>query len=219
MQDLIKQEQFEIEVLDFLNSKRILQNLVFCGGTMLRLCWELDRYSVDLDFWLIREMDFGKLFKDMKTELSEHYKVKDSANKYHTIIFELKSSTYPRSLKIEIRKEQKKIKVENAIAFSKFNNKQVLLKSVSLKDMMNAKIEAFLNRKEIRDVYDIEFMLKRGVPIETEKENIHLLLKGIESFTKKDYSVKLGSLIDAKRRKYYIENNFIILKRHLLNLL
>ena len=70
-----------------------------------------------------------------------------------------------------------------------------------------------------RDVYDIEFLLKRGIPLETEKENIQLLLKGIESFTKKDYSVKLGSLIEANRRKYYIENNFIILKRHLISLL
>ncbi|HEY5122139.1 MAG TPA: nucleotidyl transferase AbiEii/AbiGii toxin family protein [Ignavibacteria bacterium] len=219
MQDLIKQEQFEIEVLDRLNTKRFLQNLVFCGGTMMRLCWELDRYSVDLDFWIINNMDFGKLFKDLKTELSQYYKVTDSANKYHTIVFELKTPAYPRSLKVEIRKEQKKIKIENTIAFSKFSNIQVLIKAVSLEDMMNAKIQAFLSRKEIRDIYDIEFMFKRGIPIETEKENLHLLLKGIEALTKKDYTVKLGSLLEANHRKYYTENNFIILRRYLLSLL
>ena len=54
MQDLIKQEQFELEVLDRLKSGRFLDRLVFGGGTMLRLCFGLDRYSVDLDFWLLR---------------------------------------------------------------------------------------------------------------------------------------------------------------------
>jgi predicted nucleotidyltransferase component of viral defense system len=52
MQDLIKQEQFEIEVLDRLKSGRFLDNLIFTGGTMLRLCYGLNRFSVDLDFWL-----------------------------------------------------------------------------------------------------------------------------------------------------------------------
>ena len=53
MQDLIKQEQFELEVLDRLQSGRFLDRLVFGGSTMLRLCFGLDRYSVDLDFWLL----------------------------------------------------------------------------------------------------------------------------------------------------------------------
>ncbi|MBI4243194.1 MAG: nucleotidyl transferase AbiEii/AbiGii toxin family protein, partial [Planctomycetes bacterium] len=51
MQDLIRQERFELEVLDRLNSKKILTNLVFGGGSMLRLCFGLNRFSVDLDFW------------------------------------------------------------------------------------------------------------------------------------------------------------------------
>lgn len=50
MQDLIMQERFEMEVLDKLNSSKILPKLVFTGGTMLRLCHGLNRYSADLDF-------------------------------------------------------------------------------------------------------------------------------------------------------------------------
>jgi len=50
MQDLIMQERFELEVLDRLNSGKFLTHIVFCGGTMLRLCHNLNRFSVDLDF-------------------------------------------------------------------------------------------------------------------------------------------------------------------------
>jgi len=53
MRDLIAQERFELEVLDRLKRGRFLERLVFGGGTMLRLCHGLNRYSVDLDFWLL----------------------------------------------------------------------------------------------------------------------------------------------------------------------
>jgi hypothetical protein len=47
-------EQFELEILSRMQSGRLLDALVFTGGTMLRLCHGLDRYSVDLDFWAAR---------------------------------------------------------------------------------------------------------------------------------------------------------------------
>lgn len=212
MQDLIKQEQFELEVLDRLNSKKLLAGLVFGGGTMLRLCFGLNRFSVDLDFWVIDKIDINKLFDEMKNCLSRFYTLRDTADKFNTLLFEIKSKDYPRSLKIEIRKEIKKIKTEQAIAYSKYSNTQIFLKIVSPEEMMKAKIEALLNRKEIRDAFDMEFLLKKGIPLEANREVLNKILKGIGSFKKKDYTVKLGSLLEEGERKYYIAENFKILK-------
>lgn len=211
MQDLKKHEQFELEVLDRLNSGRLLNKLVFGGGTMMRLCYGLDRYSADLDFWVVKDIDFAKLFKDLKAYLAQYYKINDTANKYFTILFELKSPAYPRALKIKIRKETKKIKMESSIAYSKHANTQVLLKTVSLADMMKAKIEAFLDRKEIRDVYDMEFLLRRGIKVGAPAEKLGAIVKGIKALKVNDYKVKLGSLLEPKQRKYYLERNFSIL--------
>lgn len=219
MQDLIKQEQFEIEVLERLNSKRLLTNLVFTGGTMLRLCWGLDRYSVDLDFQVTKTLDFKNLYNDLRNALAEHYTITDAAHKLRTILIEFRNPVYPRSLKIEIRTEPKKIKSQESISFSKYSDIQVKLKTVSLESMMEAKIEAFLSRKEIRDIYDIEFLFKRGIPPVTNKENLVSMLKYIGEFNKTDYTIKLGSLLEPNQRKYYRENNFIILRRHILSLL
>ncbi len=212
MQDLIKQEQFELELLDRLNSKRLLNDLVFGGGTALRLCFGLNRFSVDLDFWIIKDIDTNRLFKELREHLSSFYELKDSNNKFYTLLFEISSKDYPRNLKIEIRKEIKKIKTEQAIAYSKYSNMQVFLKVISLKEMMKAKIEAFLERKEIRDIFDIEFLLKKGVSIDASNRTLKKILKGIDSFGKKDYSVKLGSLLEEEQRKYYVSENFKILK-------
>ncbi len=68
--DIFKQHEiFEIEVLDKMNSAKLLEPLVFGGGTMLRLCHELNRYSADLDFWFIKKMPQQKYFDNMQKVL------------------------------------------------------------------------------------------------------------------------------------------------------
>ena len=212
MRDLIQHEQFELEVLGNLQSGRFLSDLIFGGGTMLRLCHGLNRYSVDMDFWVAKEMDWVKYYRRMEKYLGQYYKIADSANKHFTILFELKSPQFPRALKIEIRKTVKNVKTETSIAYSPHASVQVLVKTVALEEMMKSKIEAFLDRREIRDAYDIEFLLKKGISIFAEKEILIKLLEGLEKFGKKDFSVKLGSLLDVSERKYYQENGFRILE-------
>ena len=215
MRDLILHEQFELEVLSRLQSGRFLADLIFGGGSMLRLCHGLNRYSVDLDFWATKKMEWTKFFRRMEKYLLQFYKLVDSVDKHFTLLFELKSEQYPRSLKIEIRKEAKAVKTETSIAYSPHSTVQVLMKTVALEDMMKAKIEAFLSRREIRDAYDIEFLLKRGTPIVAEKETVSQLLAGLGKLGKKDFAVKLGALLSPPERQYYREVGFRILKMHL----
>ena len=222
MQDLIKQEQFEIEVLDKLNSAKLLHPLIFVGGTMLRLCYGLNRYSVDLDFWFYKQVSIKKYYKKMFDVLNTEYYIKYSAEKYYTILFEIKSKNYPRSLKLELRKKDyktnsqkidfEKNRYEENIAYSKYSNLQVLVKTFSLNDMLKFKIETFLSRNEIRNCFDIEFILKKGIKLDINKSTAQKLITQINSFTNKDFTVKLGSLLDTPERNYYIKNRFKLLK-------
>ncbi len=212
MQDLIAQECLEMEVLDRLNSGRFLHRLIFGGGTMLRLCHGLDRFSVDLDFWLAHPEDASKIFKEMTDYLNRFYDLKDAADKYYTLLFELSSPTYPRRLKIEIRKEVQSPLSEQAIAFSPHSFRQVLLRTVSLPAMMSSKIAAFMDRKEIRDVYDMEFLVKKGITPAADPDVLKEVRRRIDLLTKQDYTSKLGSLLAAEKRSYYVEKNFTILK-------
>ena len=214
MQDLIMQERFELEVLDRLNSGKFLSHIVFGGGTMLRLCHNLNRFSVNLDFWVVKKLK-PKFFDDMKAYLAKHYDIKDSAKKFHTLLFELRSHAYPGSLKLEIRRQTKNIHVEQLIAYSKYANTQVFLRAVSLSDMMASKIEAFQDRYEIRDVFDMEFLIKKGVPLEASNDTRKEVLRRINAFSRKDYTVRLGSLLEKEQRRYYFAENFKILKETL----
>lgn len=211
MQNLIAQEQFEMEVLDRLNSMRLLQALTFGGGTMLRLCHGLDRYSVDLDFWLVDPLHAETLFAELKTYLARFYTLRDTAFNHYSLLFELGSPSYPRNLKIEIRKDPGRPDTEPAIAYSPHSNRQVLLRSMTLNQMMILKTRALLDRAEIRDAYDMEFMVKRGIPLPAGVDVPERLLQVINNFSKTDYSSKLGSLLEPEKRIYYRERNFRIL--------
>jgi len=220
MRDLIKQEQFELEVLDQLQSGRFLDRLVFGGGTMLRLCYGLDRYSVDLDFWLLdknqeKDFDHTAWFSGLRQFLARHYEIRDAADKFHTLLIELKSPDYPRSLKLEMRKGMKMTKTDRAIAYSRHSSVQVYVRTIPLPEMMTSKMDAFLQRKEIRDAYDLEFLVKKGVQADISPEKRDQILTAIAALTRQDYNVKLCSLLEADQRPYYRQNNFRILKSYL----
>lgn len=209
-------EVFEIEVLDRMKSIKALAPLVFGGGTMLRLCHELKRYSVDLDFWFIKKVSQQDCFDKVRSGLEKSYEITDSQIKHHTLRFELRSASYPKRLKIEIRREIRSCEYQEKIAFSRFSNRQVLLKAHTLDQMMKNKINAFLDRGEIRDCFDIEFLVRRGIefPSRFVRQRPQFLRK-LSGFKDRDFKVKLGSILESDMREYYFKNRFGYLEEKL----
>jgi len=212
-----KHEIFEIEVLEILKNSKLLEPLVFGGGTMLRLCFELKRYSADLDFWFVKKVDIKSYFEKIKQVLEQKYDLTDEQIKFYTLLLEVRSGDYPKRLKIEIRKEVKECDFQERIAFSKYSNRQVILRVHTLEQAMINKVNALLERGEIRDGFDIEFLLRKGIAIpQLNKEQENNLKKRIDGFKEKDFKVKLGSILESDIRKYYIENRFTYLKEKLI---
>lgn len=210
MEELRKHEQFELQVLDRMNSSRLLEPLVFGGGTMLRLCYGLDRYSVDLDFWFIKDIEEGKYIEKLAACLEKSSEITDKHIKHKTALVEIRAAGFPKRLKIEIRRAMQKCDWERRIAYSQNHDIQVILKVHTLEHTMKKKIRAALDRKEIRDCYDIEFLLKKGVKLPDDKRDLTKLKELVTSFDVKDYKVVLGSLLEPKERQFYIENGFAI---------
>ena len=218
MDDLRKNEIFEIEALEILKGGMLLDPLVFGGGTMLRLCFELNRYSTDLDFWFIKAMDHEAYFKKAKKYLEKHYELTDAAMKFYTILFEMRKSGYPKRLKIEIRKEER-CHYEDRIAFSRYTTKQVLVRVLTLDEAMRRKILAALDRKDARDFFDIEFLLRHGVDFGADRNKIEALKEAVSGLRAGDYKVTLGSLLAPDDRKYYSEHGFSYLAQKIESLL
>jgi hypothetical protein len=215
--DILRQHEiFEMEVLDKMNSSKLLDPLVFGGGSMLRLCHELNRYSVDLDFWFVKKISQHDFLIMGREVFEKDYEITDSEMKHYTILFELRTAQYPKRLKIEIRREWKECDYQQAIAFSRFSTRQVILKTHTLDQTMKNKIEAFLDRGEIRDCFDIEFLLRRGVeiPLKDEKQ-LTALRKKLAEIKDREFNVKLGSILEDDIREYYKKNRFRFLQEKL----
>ena len=219
MMDLQKHEQFEMEVLKLLSDNQLLNSLTFGGGTCLRLCFGLNRYSVDLDFFR-RESTGKSFFTKLREVIESHYEVTDFWEKHFAFLIEFRSPQYPKRLKVEMRKRiVKSYKTELNIAFSPFSSTQVRLMTFTLEQMWKNKVAALLERKEIRDAYDLEFIFKKNkaYATTTPRPTQQRILAILDSFKPRDFKVKLGSLIENEDRAFYNQNGFKILKNGLLS--
>jgi nucleotidyltransferase AbiEii toxin of type IV toxin-antitoxin system len=90
-----------------------------------------------------------------------------------------------------------------------------LINTISLNHMMSNKIEALLSRREIRDTFDIEFLIRQGISLPTESDIRSKVMSAVQSFSKKDFRVKLGSILPVDTRAYYKDAGFVILEKHL----
>jgi predicted nucleotidyltransferase component of viral defense system len=213
---LEKHEIFEMEVLERLQSTRVLESLIFGGGTMLRLCHEMKRFSADLDFWKHKDILDETLFTQIQETLAKYYEFTDAQIKHFTLLFEIRSSHFPRRLKIEVRHERREWDFETKIAYSKLSTRQVIVKGHTLRQSLENKIAALIDRGEIRDAFDIEFILRRGIPLPklTEFQKKELLSR-LDRFKPIDFKVTLGSVLEKDIRTFYIENGFRFLRQKL----
>jgi hypothetical protein len=217
MKRLEEHESFEMSVVQWLGSKRFLGSLVFGGGTMLRLCHELPRYSLDTDFWFFRETDFNQFYNRLHEALIKEHDITDSQNKYHSILVEIRRAKGEPRLKIEIRKKLAPPgSSEEKIAFSPHFPTQVLVRGFTLNQMLKNKVTALLDRREIRDAFDLEFLVRKGIGLEDlsyrEKKQ---LVKKLKEFKKRDFDVKLGSILLPEFRDYYRQKRFSYLEEKL----
>jgi len=89
------------------------------------------------------------------------------------------------------------------------------VRGFTLKQMFKNKVSALIERGEIRDAFDLEFLLRKRIQPDLSEEERKTLLRRLKGFKKKDFDVKLGSIILPDLREYYRVNQFAFLKEKL----
>ncbi len=216
MERLAAHEAFEVSVLQWLKSKGLLRSLVFGGGTMLRLCHDLPRYSLDMDFWFLNLIDFDEFYSRLEDTVRQEYDVRDMQNKFYSILVEIRKMAGMPKLKIEIRKAVAPGgSTEDKIAYSPHFPTQVLVRGFTLKQMCSNKVLALLDRGEIRDAFDLEFLVRKDVALDLTEVETREVIKRLREFKKGDFSVKLGSVLLPEVRAYYKDKRFAYLEEQL----
>ncbi len=177
--DYIVRESYEMLLLKDLFEGPFGADIVFKGGTALRLAYGSPRYSEDLDFDAIRKID-GDRFLAHVQHIGKRYPTitaVETVNKRNTL-FALVKIAEPLlerafSIKVEVSKRNRPwIKEQDyttKLIVSESSPLRVLAQIASLERLRVEKADALQHRKAARDVFDwwlIHQLLKREVTVD-----------------------------------------------------
>ena len=196
---------------DIYSDTTIAPLLGFKGGTCAYLFYNLTRFSVDLDFDLLKLEDetIQELaFDTVKTILERYGEIKDSRIKRNTIFFLLSYGDADHNIKLEINTRLLAPDIRVHYEMKEYLGISML---VGKKDYLFAsKLVALITRSEtaMRDIYDIWFFAKDNWDIDNKiietrigkniKEYLIDCITAIEQVKDSQIMQGLGELISEK---------------------
>jgi predicted nucleotidyltransferase component of viral defense system len=201
-------EFLQIMLLKNLYDQKAFDNIAFTGGTALRIVFDINRYSEDLDFSLIKKSGYNfekinnnivKFFNQNAIEIEANPKTNNIVHqtliKFPNILQELNLAvmkTQKLSIKIEVDANPPKGWKTNNFAINKIY--LLSIKTFDLPSMFATKLHACFFRKYTkgRDFYDLVWYLSKKVKlnftllnnaiIQTEKKDLTLSESNLKSF-------------------------------------
>lgn len=215
-QRAIIREYLQCQILDILYREKLSKNLVFVGGTSLRLLRNLDRFSEDLDFDIInlKNNQIIELINYVSSTLSKynigHHLYKNQTEK--RIYFELRFTELLYELKLSNNQSDKLTIKFDFERFWEITTPEVLLLnrygflvntvSLSQNQILCQKMYAYLNRKQTlsRDLYDIVWLLSFGAKIDDKFLKANHLNRDLKEQVIQKYQKEIKTLPQLKRR-------------------
>lgn len=188
-------------------SRSVKDEIVFKGGTALQKVYALNRFSEDLDFTLIKTTDTNRLIEKISNDLNnfgfktEHELIKSKTSKNYR--FKIKGPLFDgtersiATLRIEISLRNDLLLEpdlkENIPVYTDIQPYMVFV--MNSQEILAEKIRTIFQREKARDVYDLWFLLKKGVKIDLKlidkkmdffnlKFNRNILFKRIDEIKK-----------------------------------
>lgn len=164
--DQILREEAEMEFLRELSEDKLGSKVIFYGGTALRLAFGSPRFSEDIDLLRIKGITFTEFAKFIQ-KLAKNYpdwSIKDIKDKRQTMfaLISIKDTKMKHSfsLKIEIHKPAKKVKLETNLSLIKspLSIAEPLLLVPTLLELKRLKENALADRKKARDIFDLWYI-------------------------------------------------------------
>lgn len=223
-------EILHYDILYALSESKLKQDLVFQGGTALRLCYQGNRYSEDLDFVCGKEDTMEKM-DDMKRILIEtieqRYNLEMKFKEPKPIRFEGKDLHVMRWMAVihvprdnPADPQKQKIKIEIADVPSHDNEAQfierhygdmapgysnIMLRVATLREIMADKILAVAGRPAIksRDIWDLHWLKRKNIPVDLEMVRSKLADYKEEGIFEGNLERRINEMLDPGYAKVY----------------
>jgi len=201
-----------IEILkDIYDDPELRTTLGFKGGTAAMLFYDLPRFSVDLDFDLLKDGREDLVFEKVKAIVGKHGTIRDARKKRFTLFFLISYEYGLHTIKVEISQRS------TSSGFELRTYLGIPMMVMKREDMAAAKLSAFITRKKpaMRDIFDTWFFLKNHWPVNEkvfEEKTGMSLDTGIEIIIQQIQGVKrnqilhgLGDLMDRGQKDWALE--------------
>ncbi len=191
---------------DIYSDTEISPFLGFKGGTAAYLFYDLDRFSVDLDFDLLDESKEELVFLRVKEIAKNYGKVKDSRKKRYNLFFLISYEEKSQNIKIEInlRNFGSRYELKSYLGISML----VMVRE----DMFAHKLAAMYERmgKTSRDIYDARFFLQNNWPLNKKiiegregmafREFLEKTIAKLEQINNNDILSGMGEFLSEKQK-------------------
>ena len=185
--------------------------LGFKGGTAVYLFYNLNRFSVDLDFDLLDAEKEDYVFERIKKILENYGTIKEAEKKrfnlFYVLVYDDKVPG-SQNIKVEINRREfgSKYEVRSYLGIS--------MKVMVQEDMFAHKFCAMYERigKTNRDIFDVWYFLQNEWPVNkkiveeragiTFKEFLQKCVDSLEKMTDQNILSGIGELLDAKQKDW-----------------
>ena len=185
--------------------------LGFKGGTAVYLFYNLNRFSVDLDFDLLDAEKEDYVFEQIKKILKNYGTIKEAEKKRFNLFYVLAYDDKvlgAQNIKVEINRREfgSKYEVKSYLGIS--------MKVMVQEDMFAHKLCAMYERigKTNRDIFDVWYFLQNEWPVNKKiveertkmsfKEFLQKCLDSLEKMTDQNILSGMGELLDAKQKDW-----------------
>ncbi len=213
MRPVVEKEILHYDIFAALEKENLLSGLVFQGGTSLRLCWNSNRFSEDLDFAGGRDFDAAKLSaikSAIESHIGERYgllvEVREPKESSFVSKWQVAVETSPGERNLP--RQRIKIEIANIPAYTEelrpiLQNydflmgygANILVRVETLDEILADKVLAFpasIKHIRYRDIWDIAFLTQRGARL-----NSDLVVKKMEDYGTENYEELLQNAIAA----------------------
>ena len=131
---------------------KIIDNAVLHGGTAIWRCYQGNRFSEDIDMYLPDNEKINIFFENLEKRgfIIEKKKITENSL-YSNLKFE----------RVYVRFEALFKKVKSVLRdYETIDGNFITVSTLTQEELIKEKINAYLNRKKIRDLYDIFFLLR-----------------------------------------------------------
>lgn len=232
-ENTIIREYIQVVFLGVLYGAKASQKITFKGGTAIRLLLGSGRFSEDLDFTAelssveLESLVSATLKKVVYTVPGLKLKKTDEGRQSYTGIlsYQPDGMKYPLNIHLDFsRRETPETSIQSVLETDFPVIPQPIIRHMEWPEVLAEKIRAFLVRAKGRDVYDLWFMLDRGVKLDWGMINrksamydnivsLDDLIRRVGEFDEKQLKNDLGKFLPAHDRGFVEHLKMITVKQ------